>query len=87
LPIAHERFLRAELAAALGRTDEALRWYATFPDPRTCDLTFYSAALERVPTARRRLVSTRSGRGWCGWAETGSNRAARESGTRLMFEV
>jgi hypothetical protein len=46
-PVAHERFLRAELAEALGRFDEAERWYATFPDPRTYDLMFYPAALER----------------------------------------
>jgi tetratricopeptide (TPR) repeat protein len=42
-PSAHERFLRAELARSLGRTDEALRWYGTFPDPSAYDLMYLAA--------------------------------------------
>jgi tetratricopeptide (TPR) repeat protein len=42
-PSAHERFLRAELARSLGRTDEALRWYGTFPDPSGYDLMYLPA--------------------------------------------
>ncbi|MEO8194935.1 MAG: BTAD domain-containing putative transcriptional regulator [Gemmatimonadales bacterium] len=43
-PVAHERFLRAELLRELGRTGEALRWYATFPDPAGYDLWFLGIA-------------------------------------------
>jgi tetratricopeptide (TPR) repeat protein len=35
-----ERFLYAELLRAAGRRDEALRWYATFPDPNGSDLAY-----------------------------------------------
>jgi hypothetical protein len=47
-PLAHERFLRAELLASLGRTDDALRWYATFPDPNAYDFMFVPAARFRT---------------------------------------
>jgi tetratricopeptide (TPR) repeat protein len=35
-----ERFLYAELLRAAGRGDEALRWFATFPDPNGSDLAY-----------------------------------------------
>jgi len=35
-----ERFLHAELLRATGRPEEALRWYATFPDPNGSDLAY-----------------------------------------------
>jgi tetratricopeptide (TPR) repeat protein len=35
-----ERFLYAELLRATGRSAEALRWYATFPDPNGSDLAY-----------------------------------------------
>jgi tetratricopeptide (TPR) repeat protein len=38
--MADERFLRAELLRALGRDDEALRVYASFPDPQGYDLHY-----------------------------------------------
>jgi tetratricopeptide (TPR) repeat protein len=54
-PWAHERFLRGELLSALGRNDEALRWYGTFPDPGAYDLMYLApvhfakgAAYERL---------------------------------------
>src|SRR5690606_31649937 len=43
-PKAHERWLRAELLRDLGRHDEALAWYATFPDPPGYDLAYLAAA-------------------------------------------
>lgn len=74
-PLAHERFLRAQLAADLGRFDEAQRWYATFPDPSTYDLAFYPSALEssaalyekhgdrdKAAAQRRRLAALRAGK-------------------------
>lgn len=39
-PRAHERWLRAELHHALGHDAEALRLYATFPDPQGYDLMY-----------------------------------------------
>jgi DNA-binding SARP family transcriptional activator/TolB-like protein len=36
----YERWLRAELLQASGRAAEALRWYATFPDPMARDLPY-----------------------------------------------
>jgi DNA-binding SARP family transcriptional activator/TolB-like protein len=38
--MADERFLRAELLRALGRDDDALRVYASFPDPQGYDLHY-----------------------------------------------
>jgi serine/threonine protein kinase/tetratricopeptide (TPR) repeat protein len=37
---AYGRWLRAELLRETGRGEEALRWYATFPDPSVHDLMF-----------------------------------------------
>lgn len=54
-PRAYERFLRAELAAALDRPDDALRWYATFPTPTAADLPYLGPALE----ARARILGER----------------------------
>lgn len=54
-PVAHERFLRAELLEATGKSDEALRWYATFPDPRAYDFMFLPAALLRSAELSDRL--------------------------------
>jgi DNA-binding SARP family transcriptional activator/TolB-like protein len=48
--IADERFLRAELLRALGREDEALRVYASFPDPQGYDLHYL--ALSHLGRAR-----------------------------------
>jgi tetratricopeptide (TPR) repeat protein len=36
----HERFLYAELLHGVGRRREALRWYATFPDPSGSDMAY-----------------------------------------------
>jgi tetratricopeptide (TPR) repeat protein len=38
------RFVRAELLHALGRDNEALEWYASFPDPAVIDLEFLAPA-------------------------------------------
>jgi len=43
-PLARERWLRAELLHELGRDEEALAWYATFPDPQGYDLAYLVAA-------------------------------------------
>ncbi len=52
---AHERWLRAELLHALGEYDEALRWYATFPDPQGYDLAYLAPShLRRAEIHRRR---------------------------------
>jgi DNA-binding SARP family transcriptional activator/TolB-like protein len=40
----YERWLRAELLRASGLHAEALRWYATFPDPVARDLAFIAPA-------------------------------------------
>jgi DNA-binding SARP family transcriptional activator len=59
-PKAHERFLRAELLHTLNRDDEALRWYATFPDPAGTDLMYLGAALRRrgeIAESRRDTAS------------------------------
>jgi DNA-binding SARP family transcriptional activator/TolB-like protein len=48
--IADERFLRAELLRALGREDEALRVFASFPDPEGYDLHYL--ALSHLGRAR-----------------------------------
>jgi tetratricopeptide (TPR) repeat protein len=39
-----ERLLRAELLTELGRTAEAVRWYATFPDPSAYDIALLPLA-------------------------------------------
>jgi tetratricopeptide (TPR) repeat protein len=43
-PRAYNRWLRAELLNHLGRHEEALRWFETFPDPSVYDLMFLPAA-------------------------------------------
>jgi DNA-binding SARP family transcriptional activator/TolB-like protein len=48
--MADERFLRAELLHAVGRDDEALRVYASFPDPQGYDLQYL--ALSHLGRAR-----------------------------------
>ncbi len=42
------RFLRAEALHVLGRDEEALRWYASFPDPNGQDLAFLAPARRRT---------------------------------------
>ncbi len=44
---AYERYERAELLFALGRDDEALRWYATFNENSPYDLIYLGPALYR----------------------------------------
>jgi hypothetical protein len=44
---ADERWLRAEQLRALGRDDEALRWYASYPDPATSDLAYVAPSYLR----------------------------------------
>jgi DNA-binding SARP family transcriptional activator/Tfp pilus assembly protein PilF len=41
---AHERFLHAELLHAVGRDEEALTWYASFPEPSGFDITYLAPA-------------------------------------------
>ncbi|HWK90338.1 MAG TPA: tetratricopeptide repeat protein, partial [Longimicrobium sp.] len=47
-PKAHERWLRGELLRAAGRPREAVRWYASFPDPQAYDLAYRAAAHQRL---------------------------------------
>jgi tetratricopeptide (TPR) repeat protein len=42
---AYERLLRGELLYELGRPDEALPWFASFPDPTCYDMPFLPVAL------------------------------------------
>lgn len=52
---AHIRWLRANLLDALGHGEEALRWYATFPDPAGNDLAYLAPAhLHRARIHERR---------------------------------
>lgn len=53
--LAHERFLRAELLRDIGRRQEALRWYSTFPDPEGYDLAYLPAATLRRAELYERL--------------------------------
>ena len=41
---AHPRFLRAELLYALGRDQEALQWFGSFPEPSARDLMYLAPA-------------------------------------------
>ncbi|MBA4160043.1 MAG: hypothetical protein H0X65_21640 [Gemmatimonadetes bacterium] len=51
----HERYLRAELLAALGREEEALRWYASFPAPSAYDVYYLAPShLRRAEIHERR---------------------------------
>ncbi|HEV2129469.1 MAG TPA: tetratricopeptide repeat protein [Longimicrobiaceae bacterium] len=52
---AHERFLRAELLQALGRDEEALQRYASFPAPSAYDLHYLAPShLHRAEIYERR---------------------------------
>jgi serine/threonine protein kinase/tetratricopeptide (TPR) repeat protein len=54
-PQAYGRWLRAELLRELGREEEALRWYSTFPDPAVHDLMFVAPShLRRAQIHQRR---------------------------------
>ncbi|MGH7572699.1 MAG: tetratricopeptide repeat protein, partial [Gemmatimonadota bacterium] len=46
-PRSCERFLRAEVYRRLGQADEALDWYATFPDPTGHDLPYLAPSFLR----------------------------------------
>lgn len=50
----HERWLRAELLSRLGRDDEALRIYDSFPSPSGHDLAFVALSHERRGEIYRR---------------------------------
>jgi tetratricopeptide (TPR) repeat protein len=41
---AHQRFLHAELLRAVGRDEEALRWYSSFPGPSGYDISYLAPA-------------------------------------------
>jgi tetratricopeptide (TPR) repeat protein len=43
-PFIHARFLRATLLEETGKLDEALQWFATFPEPEGCDVPYRAAA-------------------------------------------
>lgn len=52
---ADERWLRAELLAAAGRLEEALRWFGTFPDPQAYDIHYLAPSyLRRAGLHERR---------------------------------
>ena len=51
----HARFLRGEILEALGREQEALRWYSSFPDPTGVDLAFLGLAHLRQAEIEERL--------------------------------
>lgn len=44
---AHQRFLHAELLHAVGRDEEALRWYGSFPEPAGYDIAYLAPAYLR----------------------------------------
>ncbi len=50
----YQRFLRAELLEAVGRTDEAIRWWRTVAQRSPYELVFAGAAAERITRAGRR---------------------------------
>ncbi|MDQ6829969.1 MAG: hypothetical protein M3081_14005, partial [Gemmatimonadota bacterium] len=50
----YERYERAELLAALGRDDEALRWYATFGENSPYDLVYLGPTLYRQAVINER---------------------------------
>jgi DNA-binding SARP family transcriptional activator/Flp pilus assembly protein TadD len=52
---AHERFLHAELLRAVGRDEEALRWYSSFPEPSGYDITYLAPAYLRQGEINERL--------------------------------
>ncbi len=52
---AHMRWLRARVLETLGQDEEALRWYATFPDPAANDLMYLAPShLHRARIHERR---------------------------------
>lgn len=60
-PKAHERWLRAELHRELGDDAEALRWYASFPDPTGYDVAYLPAShLRRAEIHERRGERTQA---------------------------
>jgi DNA-binding SARP family transcriptional activator len=52
---AQARFLRGEILEALGHDEDALRWYASFPDPAAVDLAYLAPALLRQAEIAERL--------------------------------
>ncbi len=52
---AHERFLYGELLRAAGREEEALRWYASFPNQTGYDISYLAPALLRQGEITERL--------------------------------
>jgi DNA-binding SARP family transcriptional activator/TolB-like protein len=52
---AHERFLHAEILHAVGRDEEALRWYGSFPAPSGYDITYLAPAYLRRAEIDERL--------------------------------
>ncbi|WP_420126835.1 BTAD domain-containing putative transcriptional regulator [Longimicrobium sp.] len=55
----HTRWLRAEMLHAAGRLREALRWYATFPEPIAYDLPYLAPAHLRRAEIHERLGDRR----------------------------
>jgi hypothetical protein len=69
-PGADARWLRAEALRELGRDDEALRWYATFPDPAGYDLHYVAAAhLRRAGIHQKRGESEQAVEHYAGFPE------------------
>ena len=52
---AHERFLHAEVLRAVGRDEEALRWYGSFPGPAGYDIAYLAPAYLRQAEISERL--------------------------------
>jgi serine/threonine-protein kinase len=50
-----ERYLRADILRALGRDEDALQWYASFPHPNARDLQYLPHALLRRAEIEERL--------------------------------
>jgi tetratricopeptide (TPR) repeat protein len=54
-PLAHGRWVRAELYRQLGADVEALRWYSSFPDPGAYDVAYLAASHLRRADIHARL--------------------------------
>jgi len=52
---AHERFLHAEILHAVGRDEEALSWYGSFPEPSGYDVAWLAPAYLRRAEIHERL--------------------------------
>ncbi|HXY68756.1 MAG TPA: hypothetical protein VEH62_04870, partial [Gemmatimonadales bacterium] len=52
---AHERFLHAEILHAVGRDEEALRWFGSFPEPSGYDVAWLAPAYLRRGEIDERL--------------------------------